>query len=57
MEGDDSFILSKNYILVCIRNLFIHRDKCISYDKSWNGWRLSIPSFRTLIILIEYLKL
>jgi LAGLIDADG endonuclease len=45
------------YILSLIRNLFVNNNKCISYDKSWDGWRLHISSFKTLILVINYLRL
>lgn len=46
----------EEFILSGIRELFIKNNKCISYDKSWNGWRLHISSFKTLIIVIGYLN-
>jgi len=44
------------YILSIIRNIFITSNKNISYDKSWNGWRLHIASFKTLTLVIKYLQ-
>ena len=50
-------ICQKEYfILSLIRKLFIDKDKCISYDKSWKGWRLQIASFKVLTIVIDYIN-
>lgn len=46
----------EQFILSDIRVLFVKNNKCISYDKSWNGWRLYISSFKTLSIVINYLN-
>jgi LAGLIDADG endonuclease len=45
------------FILGLIRKLFVNDDRCISYDKSWNGWRLHIASFKVLITVINYLNI
>lgn len=47
----------EHYILLLIRKLFITENKCISYDKSWEGWRLHIASFKVLTVVINYLKI
>jgi len=44
------------YILSLIGEVFNYKDKGISFDKSWNGWRLQISSIKTFNILISYLK-
>jgi hypothetical protein len=46
----------EQYILSDIRELFVKNNKCISYDKSWEGWRLHISSFKTLNVVINYLN-
>ena len=45
------------YILYLIKNLFVNGEKCISFDKSWKGWRLHIASFKILLSVINYLKI
>ena len=44
------------YNLTFIRDLFVKNNKCISFDKSWEGWRLHIASFKSLVLVINYLK-
>ena len=45
------------YILSKIRNIFINNNKYISYDKSWDGWRLHIASFKILILVRKYFEM
>ena len=44
-------------IISNIRDLFINKDKCLSYDKSLDGWRVSFASFSKLEEISNYLLL
>ena len=50
-------IAQKDKIIICkIRKLFFNNNKGLSYDKSWDDWRVQISSFSKLDLVINYLN-